>query len=49
MQIAEDNVLKIDLPAIKEISHRAIWLDSGEMRAERGPEKVVGDYLKYSG
>lgn len=36
------------MSAIKEICHRAIWLDAGELRAEGEPEKVVQEYLKYS-
>lgn len=49
MQIAKDNVLKINLPAIKEVSHRTIWLDGGEVRADGEPERVVEDYLGHLG
>ncbi len=38
-----------NLAAIMEICNRALWLDSGEIRAEGIPEKVVEEYLKYSG
>jgi len=38
-----------NLAALKEICNRAIWLDGGEVREEGIPEKVVGEYLKYSG
>lgn len=38
-----------NLQAIKEICNRTIWLDSGEIRTEGGPERVVEEYLKYSG
>jgi ABC-type polysaccharide/polyol phosphate transport system ATPase subunit len=38
-----------NLPAIKEICTRAIWLDNGEIRAEGEPDKVVGEYLKCAG
>lgn len=38
-----------NLSAIREICHRAVWLDSGEIKAEGEPEKVVEEYLKYSG
>jgi lipopolysaccharide transport system ATP-binding protein len=38
-----------NLTAVKEICHRAVWLDGGEIRAEEEPEKVVQEYLKYSG
>jgi ABC-type polysaccharide/polyol phosphate transport system ATPase subunit len=38
-----------NLTAVKEICHRAICLDGGELRAEGEPEKVVEGYLKYSG
>ena len=38
-----------NLAALKEICNRAIWLDGGEIREEGIPEKVVGEYLKYSG
>jgi ABC-type polysaccharide/polyol phosphate transport system ATPase subunit len=38
-----------NLTAVKEICHKAIWLDGGEIRAEGEPEKVVEEYLKYSG
>jgi ABC-type polysaccharide/polyol phosphate transport system ATPase subunit len=37
-----------NLGAVKEICHRAICLDGGEIRAEGEPEKVVEGYLKYS-
>ena len=38
-----------NLTAVKEICHRAICLNGGEIRAEGEPEKVVEGYLKYSG
>jgi lipopolysaccharide transport system ATP-binding protein len=38
-----------NLPAIKEICDRAIWLDDGMIRAEGKPEKVVEQYLRCSG
>jgi ABC-type polysaccharide/polyol phosphate transport system ATPase subunit len=37
------------MSAIKEICHRALWLDDGEIRAEGIPENIVEEYLKYSG
>jgi len=37
------------MPAITEICHRAVWLDSGEIRAEGVPGKIVEEYLRYSG
>lgn len=37
------------MSAIKEICHRAIWLDGGEIRAEGEPERVVEEYLRYPG
>ena len=37
------------MSSVREICQRAIWLDSGEIRAEGEPEKVVVEYLKYSG
>jgi lipopolysaccharide transport system ATP-binding protein len=36
------------MSAIKDICHRAIWLDGGEIRAEGEPEKVVEEYLRRS-
>ena len=38
-----------NLTAVKEICNRAIWLDGGKIREEGIPEKVVEEYLKYSG
>jgi len=38
-----------NLPAVKEICHRAIWLDDGMIRAEGESQKVVEEYLKNSG
>ena len=38
-----------NLAAIKEICHRAICLDGGEIRAEGDPESVVEEYLRHSG
>ena len=38
-----------NLTALKEICNRAIWLDGGKIREEGIPEKVVEEYLKYSG
>jgi ABC-type polysaccharide/polyol phosphate transport system ATPase subunit len=38
-----------NLNAVKEICHRAIWLDGGEIKAEGEPEKVLDEYLKCSG
>ncbi len=35
-----------NLNAIKEICHRAVWLDGGETKAEGEPGKVVEEYLK---
>lgn len=35
-----------NLPAIKEICDRAIWLDGGEIRAEGEPKNVVKEYLE---
>lgn len=37
------------MSAIKEICHRAIWLDGGEIRAEGEPERVVEEYLRCPG
>jgi len=37
-----------NLPAIKEICDRAIWLDEGRIREEGEPERVVEEYLRYS-
>jgi len=37
------------MSSVRKICQRAIWLDSGEIRAEGEPEKVVVEYLKYSG
>lgn len=37
------------MPAVKEICDRVIWLDGGEIKSEGEPEKVVGEYLRYSG
>jgi len=37
------------MPAVKEICNRAIWLDGGEIRGEGEPEKVVEEYLRCSG
>jgi ABC-type polysaccharide/polyol phosphate transport system ATPase subunit len=37
------------MSAIKEICHRAIWLDGGEIGAEGEPERVVEEYLRYPG
>jgi len=37
-----------NLPAIKEICSRAIWLDNGEIKKEGEPNKVVEDYINYS-
>jgi len=38
-----------NLLAIKEICHRAIWLDNGEIKTEGMPEHVVEGYLKHAG
>jgi ABC-type polysaccharide/polyol phosphate transport system ATPase subunit len=38
-----------NLPAIKEICNRAIWLDGGEIRGEGEPERVVEEYLRCPG
>ena len=38
-----------DLKAIREVATRAIWLDSGEIKADDGVEAVLGAYLKHSG
>jgi ABC-type polysaccharide/polyol phosphate transport system ATPase subunit len=35
------------MPAVKEIYHRAIWVDGGNIHAEGKPESVVDDYLKH--
>jgi ABC-type polysaccharide/polyol phosphate transport system ATPase subunit len=37
------------MSAIKEICHRALWLDGGEIRAEGIPGKIVEEYLRFSG
>jgi ABC-type polysaccharide/polyol phosphate transport system ATPase subunit len=37
------------MSAIREICHRAIWLDNGEIKAEGGSAKVVEEYLRCSG
>lgn len=37
-----------NLPAIKEICDRAIWLDDGTIRSDGEPEKVAEEYLKRS-
>jgi len=34
-----------NLNAIKEVCHRAIWLDHGKVRAEGNPGKVVKQYI----
>ena len=36
-----------NLDAIKEICHRTIWLDGGEIKAEGEPGKVVEEYQSY--
>jgi ABC-type polysaccharide/polyol phosphate transport system ATPase subunit len=36
-----------NLTTVKEICHRTIWLDEGEVRAEGEPEKVVEKYQSY--
>lgn len=38
-----------NLPAVKEICDRAIWLDGGEIRGEGEPERVVEEYLRCPG
>jgi ABC-type polysaccharide/polyol phosphate transport system ATPase subunit len=38
-----------NLPAIKEICDRAIWLDEGKIRAEGEPERVVEEYVRHTG
>ncbi len=52
LQLIEAGVTTIfvshNLTAVKEICHKAICLDGGEIRAEGEPEKVVEGYLKYS-
>ena len=37
-----------DLKAIREAATRAIWLDSGEIRADDGVEAVLGAYVEHS-
>lgn len=37
------------MSSIKEICHRALWLDEGKKRAEGIPDKVVEEYLRNSG
>lgn len=37
-----------DLKAVREIATRAIWLDSGEIRADDGVESVLEEYLQRS-
>ena len=36
-----------NLDAIKEICHRTIWLDGGEIKTEGEPGKVVEEYQSY--
>ena len=38
-----------NLTALKEMCHRAVWLDTGEMRADGVPGGIVEEYLRYSG
>jgi ABC-type polysaccharide/polyol phosphate transport system ATPase subunit len=38
-----------NLTAVKEICHKAICLNGGEIRAEGAPEKVVDEYLTCLG
>jgi len=53
LHLIEEGVTTIlashNLTAVKEICHKAICLDGGEIRAEGEPEKVVQEYLKYLG
>ena len=37
------------MSAVEEICNRAIWLNEGEIKADGKPEKVVMEYLRYSG
>ena len=37
-----------DLKAVREVASRAIWLDSGEIRADDGVEAVLDAYLAQS-
>ena len=37
-----------DLKAVREVATRAIWLDSGEIKADDGVEAVLEAYLQYS-
>ena len=37
-----------DLDAVREVATRAIWLDSGEIRADDGVESVLDAYLAQS-
>jgi ABC-type polysaccharide/polyol phosphate transport system ATPase subunit len=49
LQLIKEGVTTIfvshNLNAIREICHRAVWLDGGEIKAEEEPEKVVQEYL----
>jgi lipopolysaccharide transport system ATP-binding protein len=51
LQLIKGNVTTIlvshDLAAIKKICSKAIWIDSGEIRAEGPSEKVVIEYLNH--
>jgi ABC-type polysaccharide/polyol phosphate transport system ATPase subunit len=37
-----------NLPDVNEVCDRAIWLDSGEIRAEGEPRKVIEEYMNCS-
>ncbi len=38
-----------NLNVVREICHRTIWLDEGEIKAEGEPEKVINEYLALLG
>jgi ABC-type polysaccharide/polyol phosphate transport system ATPase subunit len=50
LQLIKEGVATIfvshNLTAIREICHRAVWVDGGEIKAEGEPEKVVEEYLQ---